>query len=139
MRYASTRWQQARQASFSNVIGMELRQLARPVQVAFSIVMKENAGDPSGVEYRHNSKSVWAFVLPDVSEPGFRIQFFDIRGVLGHQHCDSLEQAVEEMVFQGYTVKDVGAFDRASSTQVWSAHIPQLDQIQNCLWAEGNA
>ena len=60
-------------------LSKRLRKSARPAQIAYVRIMTKHCGDPSGVEYRHHSDSErWAFVLPDASGDGMRIQFFDL-------------------------------------------------------------
>lgn len=139
MVFMTSRWQNARQPALSSVLATHLRELARPVQIAFARIMTAHKGNPVGVEFRHRFGRSWAFVLEDASEPGYRIQFFDSRGVLGHQHYATLEGAVEEMVSQGYTVEDSGAFDRAASTKIWAECVPYLDLMQNRTWSEAAA
>jgi hypothetical protein len=45
---------------------------------------------------------------------------FDTFGFSGHQCYGSLIEAVEEMIKQGYHIKDVGALDPISLTPRWA-------------------
>lgn len=88
-------------------------------QVNYNDIMRAYQGDPSGVEYA-NRDGHYAFVLADASEPGrYRVQNFDDKGFSGHQTYNSLEEAVEQMVVDGYYREDRGALDRLSATAQW--------------------
>ena len=139
MAFMTSRWQNAKQPALNAAFALRLRELARPVQIAYASIMTTHQGNPVGVEFRHRFGNSWAFVLEDASDPGYRIQFFDSRGVLGHQHYATLEDAVEEMVILGYRIEDAGAFDRAASTQTWADCMPYLDLMQNRTWSEAAA
>ncbi len=98
-----------------------LFELALPQQRAYNAVMERHSGNPVGVEYRHKNKSTsWAFVLPDASEPGrHRVQYFDEHGFFSHHAEDTLEDAVQEMVRNGYVTEEKGVLSRVSKTEVW--------------------
>ncbi len=76
-------------------------------------------GDISdGVILRHKSSARWAFMLPDMTEPGrWRVQYFDECGFTGHGVRDTQRDIVEDTVREGFTVPDHGALDRLQSTQ----------------------
>ena len=111
-------------------LSKRLRKSARPVQIAYVRIMTKHCGDPSGVEYRHHSDPErWAFVLPDASGDGMRIQFFDLRSFSGHQCYQTLDEAVQEMVKQGYRIEDPGVLDRVSVTSAWAEGLAWLDRV----------
>lgn len=108
----------------------KLRCCVRPTQVAFVRVMKQTHGNPCGIEFRHaRTQDRWAFVLADASEPGMRIQFFDAHGFYSHQHYATLEEAVEEMLSQGFTQQDSRALDRMASTTTWLQGMAWLEKM----------
>jgi len=76
-------------------------------------------GDISdGVILRHKSSARWAFMLPDMTEPGrWRVQYFDESGFTGHRVRDTKQDIVEDTVREGFTVPDHEALDRLQSTQ----------------------
>lgn len=107
-----------------------LYETAEVSDIPFSQIMAEHEGNPSGIEYRQADGERWAFVLPDASEPGrFRVQYFDARGFSGHFTHNELVAAVEDMVRSGYRIKDLGALDRLSETNLWAAGIESSDLI----------
>ena len=109
-----------------------LRDCARAPQIAFVQIMQRYDGNPSGIEYRfHSDNERWAFVLPDATQEGFRVQFFDTRGFSGHSHFDDLEAAVDEMVTRGYRIEDVGALDRLSQTPSWAEGMAWLERLHS--------
>ena len=133
MTYMTRSWKYLKDRSW---IGMgadfarQLRESARPAQIAYVRIMTKHRGDPSGVEYRHYSDPErWAFVLPDASGDGMRIQFFDLRSFSGHQCYQTLDEAVQEMVKQGYRIEDAGVLDRVSVTSAWAEGLAWLDRV----------
>lgn len=55
----------------------------------------------------------WAFLLPDMGEPGkWRIQYFDLRGFSGHGVYDTPAALVDAAILGGYLVRDDAALDR---------------------------
>ncbi len=107
-----------------------LRDLARPAQIAYARIMSKHNADPSGVEFHdHDGKERWAFVLPDVSGTGARIQFFDPRGFSGHECYPTLTEAVQEMVRQGYRTEDPGVLDKISTTPAWIEGMAWMDRV----------
>lgn len=96
-------------------------QYVMPAACAFNCIMEAHNGNPVGVEYEHR-KDVgrFAVVLPDASAPGkFRVQFFDKNGFSSHDTIGAVEDAVEEMVKQGYWKDARGVMDRLSQTREW--------------------
>ena len=130
MAHMTKAWMHAKDRSIDPEFGRYLRELVRPVQIAYVQMMEAHQGNPTGVEYRHHKDDErWAFVLEDASEAGFRIQFFDTFGVSGHQHYATLDEAVQEMLSQGFMIEDQGALDRMSQTPRWAEGISWLDLI----------
>ena len=130
MAYLTKSWLHAKDRSIDPEFGKYLRELARPVQIAYVQMMNKYQGNPSGVEFRHHrDEERWAFVLQDASDPGFRIQFFDTFGMFGHQHYATMDEAVQEMLLQGFLIDDAGALDRIASTPRWAEGIAWLDII----------
>lgn len=112
--------------------GKHLRECSRPSQICFVQIMTRHKGSPCGVEFRHyKDVNRWAFVLPDASQPGYRMQYFDDRGFSGHAHFKDIESAVDEMVSMGYRLEDAGALDRLSITPKWIEGLAWLEQVQN--------
>lgn len=94
---------------------------ARHVEQVYGEIMRRHAGDPSGIEFRHVSYLRWAIVLPDASEPGkTRIQFFTPSGFDIHRTFATLEEAVEQMVSEGYVVEQPRMLD--SLAVGWRTH-----------------
>ena len=134
MTYMTRSWMHAKDRSlaqhFDAGFAKRLRESARPAQIAYAGIMAKHQGDPSGIEYcHHNDPERWAFVLPDASIGGMRVQFFDTFGFSGHQCYGSLIEAVQEMVMQGYRVEDVGALDKMSQTPRWAEGLSWLDMV----------
>lgn len=97
-----------------------LLSIAAPTAIAFDRVMREHQGNPTGIEFKLETRDYWAFVLPDASEPGMhRIQYFDESGFVSHFACESLFDAVQTMVREGHVIEDKGALDRLSVTDSW--------------------
>jgi hypothetical protein len=119
-----------------------MRSLNRPKQIAYALLMSKYAGNPLGIELRSKSRDAWAFVLPNVhGDHSFRIQYFDCDGFSGHSCYATIEDAVENMVSEGYQVEDAGALDRLSSTEQWRvgllrATIRQKQQHGLITWQE---
>ncbi|MFD2274283.1 hypothetical protein ACFS07_33350 [Undibacterium arcticum] len=108
-----------------------LYQIASKFNRPYNVVMTRNAGDPSGVEYHNRAATLWAFVLPDASEPGkYRLQTFDEDGFTGHSSYSSLIDAVEALIKNGYVCEDRGALDRMSTTARWAAGTEILDLLR---------
>lgn len=108
-----------------------LRKTARPTQIAYARIMGQYQGDPSGIELRHHTDNErWAFVLPDASQDGMRIQMFDKYGFIGHLHYSTLNDAIEEMLKQGYRIPDVGALDKVSKTATWAEGFAWMEKMQ---------
>lgn len=133
MSYMTKCWEHAKERSVDlshDERSWRLRETARPTQIAYVRIMSQYQGDPSGIEVRHHSGAErWAFVLPDASQGGMRIQLFDKFGFTGHQNYPSLTDAVEEMVRQGYRTPDVGALDLASQTALWAEGMAWMEKL----------
>lgn len=129
MAHMTKSWINAKDKTTDREFARYLRELVRPAQIAYARLMTKHS-DPSGIEYRHRKdEERWAFVLADASEPGARIQFFDTFGFSGHQHYASLDEAVQEMVGQGFHIEDAGALDRIAATPRWAEGIAWMDMI----------
>lgn len=143
MSYMTRSWVHAKDRSLELVdIGFarHLRELARPVQIAYVRIMTQHLGDPSGVEFQHhNDQERWAFVLPDASVGGMRIQFFDSFGFSGHQCYATLIDAVQEMVLQGYRIENAGSLDKMSQTLRWNEGIAWMDKVRQLSSAQASA
>jgi hypothetical protein len=125
-RYRSTYWQRLRDddGTLAPDFARHLRDCARPTQIAFQRLMAMTSGNPIGVECKSEARDSWAFVLPDVAgESPWRVQNFDADSFFGHQCHDSLQQAVEAMLGDGYRILDPGALDRCSSTERWATGV----------------
>jgi hypothetical protein len=99
-----------------------LREIARPIQIAYSKLMRFANGNPIGIECKSGDSNRWGFILPEVSsnEYSFRVQYFDEQGFSGHMCYQSLEKATNALISDGYRVVDSGALDRLASTETWS-------------------
>lgn len=107
----------------------EIRAYARPIQTAYALIMHRHKGQPAGIEFRHHMTERWAFVLRNVSSPEpWRIQYFDARGFGEHACFNSLDEAVEEMVREGFREEDRGALDRAAARPAWGEGQRWLDE-----------
>lgn len=99
-----------------------LRDLARPKQVAYVRAMTAYAGEPVGIEFAHPDRpGKWAFVAREMSstDKPWRIQFFDEDSFSSHTCHASIEEAVEEMIGDGFRVPDPGALARIEHTERW--------------------
>lgn len=139
MAHMTKGWLHAKDRTIDPEFGKYLRELARPSQIAYVQMMNRHQGNLSGVEFQHHrDEERWAFVIEDASETGYRIQLFDTFGVSGHQHYATLDEAVQEMLSQGYLVEDQGALDRVSQTPRWAEGIAWLDIIAAHSMRPGN-
>lgn len=82
---------------------------------AESAARKAALGDMSqGGILKQATSERWAFVLPDVSEPGkWRIQYFDTRGFSGHSVYNTADECVDSALASGFALRDDQALDRA--------------------------
>lgn len=88
--------------------------------VPYDRIMRQFAGNPCYVEFKHQARDQWAFVLPCVNCPtSYRVQYFDKHGMIRHRSENSMELAVETMVIEGFVVLDKGAADRLSQGIDW--------------------
>lgn len=70
-----------------------------------------------GLELANNSGRRWAFLLPDMTQPGrWRLQYFDERGFSGHAIYDSEAQLLEAAWAEGYRCPAPGALDQVAQT-----------------------
>lgn len=68
-----------------------------------------------GLELTTDSGKRWAFLLPDMTEPGrWRLQYFDERGFSGHGIYDTEAQLLEAAWSAGFRQVDQGALDRVA-------------------------
>jgi len=133
-RYVSASWARVSTASTRDLprdFARHLRDVARPLQIAYQRLMSAFDGRPTGVECRMKDRDSWAFVLPDASgAKGWRVQQFDLDGFVGHLCFDSVEEAVEDMLRMGYTVTECGALDRIASTSRWTRGVRRSAVMQ---------
>lgn len=102
-----------------------------PKALAFNRIMTVHNGNPAGTEFRNTSRDAYAFVLPDASEVGrFRVQYFDANGFSSHSCMDRLDQAVLEMVTDGFLIEATGVLDRLSQTETWKRGMQVAALIQ---------
>ncbi|MEM5371885.1 hypothetical protein V4C53_38510 [Paraburkholderia azotifigens] len=133
-RYRSRSWENVRRACMKGLpadFARHLREVARPLQIAYHRLMSTFDGHPAGIECRIADRDSWAFVLPDSSGvKAWRIQQFDQDGFVGHLCFDSIEEAVEDMLRMGYCVTDPGALDRVGSTNRWAVGVRRAAIMQ---------
>ncbi|MBT42561.1 MAG: hypothetical protein CMF12_08560 [Idiomarina sp.] len=74
-----------------------------------------------GATFKHRRKEQWAFILPDVSHPGFiRYQSFDRDSFCGHASYVSDVDVLIEMIRHGYTIPvDKNTLIDISKTERW--------------------
>jgi hypothetical protein len=131
-RYLSRSWEQVRSdrdipADFAR----HLRDISRPLQIAYQRLMAAYDGHPVGIECRMKDRESWAFVLPEASSAKpWRVQYFDQDGFVGHLCFDSVEEAVEDMLRTGYNVTEPGALDRVASTARWAMGVRRAAVMQ---------
>jgi hypothetical protein len=132
-RYRSASWVRVCAAStrVPADFGRHLRDVARPLQIAYQRLMSSYDGHPAGIECRMEDRESWAFALPDASgSKAWRVQQFDQDGFIGHLCFDSLDESVEEMLRMGYRVVDPGALDRIGSTTRWARGVRRAAIMQ---------
>jgi hypothetical protein len=132
-RYRSRSWERVRSATsrLPADFARHLRDAARPLQIAYQVIMVKYDGHPVGIECRMEGRESWAFVLPEASgDKPWRIQQFDQDGFVGHLCFDSLEEAVEDMLRMGYRFLDHGALDRIASTARWAKGVRRAAIMQ---------
>ncbi len=104
-----------------------LFEAADRVEKDYCHIMARHDGDPRGIEFRHVAFLRWAIVLPDASEPGrTRIQYFTPSGFDRHRSFATLEEAVEEMVSEGYVVEQPRMLDSLAVS--WRAKQRALEE-----------
>lgn len=70
----------------------------------------------AGAIVRQQSGERWAFLLPDMTEPGrWRMQYFDAHGFSGHGIYDTPEQLAGAAFAEGFRMRDDGALDRVQA------------------------
>jgi hypothetical protein len=77
--------------------------------------------DPLGLELRQPASDRWVAILPNPA-PGqarYKLQYFTLSGLAGHQPYASPQAAYRAARRQGYTEPDPGALDRLSQTPAW--------------------
>lgn len=119
--------QQYPDSSVRSTFVARLFDAADRVEQAYCHIMARHDGDPSGIEFRHVSFLRWAIVLPDASEPGrTRIQYFTPSGFDRHRSFSTLEEAVEEMVSEGFVVEQPRMLDSLAAS--WRARQRVLEE-----------
>lgn len=79
--------------------------------------------DPLGLELRQPAHDRWVAILPHPT-PGqarFKLQYFTLSGLAGHQPYASPQAAHRAARRHGYTRPDPGALERLSQTPAWTA------------------
>jgi hypothetical protein len=94
-------------------------------------LLESNDNNLVGIEASNGDGTRWGVILPEMSGGGgFRIQTFDKRGLIGHQTYNTAEQALDEMVTQGYRKPDKGAMDRLAGTKEFQDGNAVLEQMR---------
>jgi hypothetical protein len=107
-------------ANLNDPFHAHLLQLSYDSSVPYNAIMEEFCGSPLWVEFKHKTHDRWAFILPDLYVEGrYRVQFFDLDGMIRHHGSNSLFEAVETMVVEGYVTKAAGKLDELSATNRW--------------------
>ena len=108
-----------------------LRSISRSRQIAYQCLMAKYDGSPLGVECRNTSRDSWGVVLANVyGDLPWRIQYFDLDGFSSHHTFATLEEAVEDMLSDGYRIEDVGALDRVSASPRWALGVRRMAIMQ---------
>ena len=79
--------------------------------------------DPLGLELRQPASDRWVAILPNPA-PGqarFKLHYFTLSGLAGHQPYASPQAAYRAALRHGFTVPDPGALKRLSQTPAWQA------------------
>ena len=79
--------------------------------------------DLLGLELRQPAHDRWVAILPNPT-PGqarFKLQYFTLSGLAGHQPYASPQAAYRAALRQGFTVPDPGALERLRQTPDWTA------------------
>lgn len=101
-----------------------LREIARPVQIAFTRLMRASSGDPVGFEVKCSSREAWKVILPEPVPAGdpqnWRVLSFDADGFTGHMVHKTIQDAAEDMLQAGFTELDQGALERCAGTERWA-------------------
>ena len=129
-RFCTSHWQRLAHDSRDLDPGFarHLRDAARPRQIAFQRLMGLCDGNPVGIECKSETRDAWAFVLPDVvGESPYRVQTFDLDGFFGHSCYNSLQEATEAMIGDGYRLPDPGALDRCAATLRWAIGVKRSE------------
>ena len=120
-----------------------LREVLRPIQIAYQKLMSQTKGAPIGVECMHTDGKRWAFIANEVSDASyvFRVQYFDAHGFSGHFCYKTLGDAAEALIKEHYTAIDKGALDRLSMESTWiigikRSEIRTLFDRSLITWAE---
>lgn len=79
-------------------------------------IIAENGGLEGmvGIEMTSEQKTHYAFILENMGETDlpYRVQYFDVRGFLGHSCFPNLQGAVDRIFEDNLLLVDVGALDR---------------------------
>jgi hypothetical protein len=101
-----------------------LREIARPIQIAFTKLMRASNGDPVGFEVKSNTRQAWKVILPEPlpagATPLWRVLAFDADGFSGHSVHKTVQSAAEDMLQSGFAELDVGALSRCATSEQWS-------------------
>lgn len=129
-RFQTSHWQNVRARDFVTVqpdFAKYLREISRPAQIAFQKLMSSYDGNPVGVECKSETRSAWAFVMPNIAgDTDWKIQYFDEDGFSGHSCYATIAQAVEEMIVEGYVEINAGILEKIALTDRWALGVKRL-------------
>lgn len=92
-----------------------LAALIRRRQMRIRALLDSNGGSHSGICARSERRRAWGVILPEMSDPNSgqaRVQRFDQDGFVGHSVCSTFEDALDQLVREGYVLPDPKALDR---------------------------
>lgn len=70
-----------------------------------------------GIEARDSASRLWAAILPETGGKIVRIQYWGRNGFNAHACYETPEQALRELVMQGYIYPDKGSLRRMAATK----------------------
>lgn len=91
-----------------------------------------------GVEARDSASRLWAAILPETGGKIVRIQFWGKNGFNAHACYNTPEQALREMVRQGFIYPDPGSLGRMAATKAFVEGNRLVEEMHRRL-AEGAA
>lgn len=83
----------------------------------YNRIMVQYNGTPLGIEHKHTANDQYTMLTPDAAEPGrYRLSFFDKQGFYSHSTHDTIPQAVEEMVRDGFFTEQKGILSQLNDS-----------------------